>query len=78
MSEPERPFTVRLKHWHAVAEWRWDVNDETCGICRNPFNGCAPGVKYPGDDCPPGTLPPRPRPAPSVREEILSGVFKKE
>ena len=24
-----------------------------CGICRMPFEACCPGVKYPGDDCPP-------------------------
>uniref|UniRef100_A0A6B2LWI2 Anaphase-promoting complex subunit 11 n=1 Tax=Arcella intermedia TaxID=1963864 RepID=A0A6B2LWI2_9EUKA len=24
-----------------------------CVICRFAFNGCPPGVKFPGDDCPP-------------------------
>lgn len=45
---------VRINKWHAVAEWSWKVDDENCGICRNAFNACPPGVKYPGDDCPPG------------------------
>jgi len=46
-------FKVHYKKWHTVAEWRWIVNDENCGICRNAFDACPPNVKYPGDDCPP-------------------------
>ncbi|RID59588.1 hypothetical protein BRARA_F02809, partial [Brassica rapa] len=38
--------------WHAVASWTWDAQDETCGICRMPFDGCCPDCKLPGDDCP--------------------------
>lgn len=54
-TDPPR-FKVNIKKWHAVAEWKWDVKNEEkdCSICRFPFNGCAPEVKYPGDDCPPG------------------------
>jgi hypothetical protein len=26
---------------------------QVCGICRMPYEACCPGVKYPGDDCPP-------------------------
>lgn len=54
---------VVVKEWHAVAQWQWDTGkkeDETaedgeedvCGICRNPFEGCCPACKVPGDDCP--------------------------
>ena len=53
---------VTVKHWHAVAQWRWDTgntgSDDTdgesdvCGICRVPFEGCCPSCKMPGDDCP--------------------------
>jgi hypothetical protein len=28
-------------------------HDSVCGICRMPFEACCPGVKFPGDDCPP-------------------------
>jgi hypothetical protein len=46
---------VRIKKWHAVAAWKWDVNDDCCGICRMPFDGFCVDCKMPGDDCPPGT-----------------------
>jgi hypothetical protein len=45
---------VKIKRWHGVAVWKWDVDDDVCGICRMPFEACCPGAKYPGDDCPPG------------------------
>ncbi|KIY45086.1 RING/U-box [Fistulina hepatica ATCC 64428] len=50
---------VNIKHWHAVAHWRWDTgnndtdnDDDVCGICRVPYEGCCPSCKMPGDDCP--------------------------
>ncbi|KAI9139446.1 anaphase-promoting complex subunit 11 [Paraphysoderma sedebokerense] len=44
---------VKIKSWNAVAYWKWDVRSEdVCGICRNPFEGCCPECKTPGDDCP--------------------------
>ncbi|CAE6526798.1 unnamed protein product [Rhizoctonia solani] len=55
---------VKVKHWHAVAHWKWDVGTEVetqgddeeeedvCGICRVAFEGCCPACKTPGDDCP--------------------------
>eukprot|EP01025_Chloroclados_australasicus_P048231 TRINITY_DN54565_c0_g1_i1.p3 TRINITY_DN54565_c0_g1~~TRINITY_DN54565_c0_g1_i1.p3 ORF type:complete len:106 (-),score=13.73 TRINITY_DN54565_c0_g1_i1:341-658(-) len=46
------PFKVKVKHWHCVANWTWDAGDDVCGICRNPFDGCPPDGKYPGDDSP--------------------------
>lgn len=48
---------VRLgmhRRWHTVATWRWDVNDERCGICYTAFEACCPDCSLPGDDCPPG------------------------
>ena len=43
---------VRIKKWHAVATWRWDMpEDEVCGICRVQFDGTCPTCKFPGDDC---------------------------
>lgn len=42
--------------WHAVASWKWDVNDDACGICHMPFDGCCPDCKMPGDDCAIGTV----------------------
>lgn len=35
-----------------VAVWKWVANDDTCGICRMPFDSCCTDCKYPGDDCP--------------------------
>eukprot|EP00729_Bicosta_minor_P009938 gene9939-5148_t len=43
---------VKIKKWNAVATWRWEAKDDTCGICRMPFDGCCPDCKIPGDDCP--------------------------
>ncbi len=53
---------VTVKHWHAVAQWRWDTgasesegsdeNEDVCGICRVPYEGCCPSCKMPGDVCP--------------------------
>lgn len=40
--------------WTGVATWCWIANDENCGICRMPFDGCCPDCKLPGDDCPLG------------------------
>lgn len=33
---------VKIRHWNGVASWTWVANDENCGICRMPFNGCCP------------------------------------
>ncbi|XP_058258325.1 anaphase-promoting complex subunit 11 isoform X2 [Hemibagrus wyckioides] len=49
---PGREMKVKIKQWHGVASWLWVANDENCGICRAPFNGCCPDCKVPGDDCP--------------------------
>lgn len=43
---------LRIKRFHAVARWSWNVNDEVCGICQTAFEGTSPNVKYPGEDCP--------------------------
>ncbi|KAJ3297059.1 hypothetical protein BCR33DRAFT_718540 [Rhizoclosmatium globosum] len=51
---------VKIKQWNGVAVWRWetkqssqvdDDDDDVCGICRGPFDGCCPDCKTPGDDC---------------------------
>ena len=37
IKEPEeRMFT--MKKWNAVAMWSWDVECDTCAICRNYLN----------------------------------------
>jgi anaphase-promoting complex subunit 11 len=47
---------VRIKRYHGVARWSWNVGrgeeDEVCGICQSAFEGCPPGVKFPGDESP--------------------------
>ena len=40
---------LRIKRFHAVARWSWNVNDEVCGICQTAFEGTSPNVKYPGE-----------------------------
>lgn len=51
-SSHRKRMKVKIVQWHAVASWTWDAQDETCGICRMPFDGCCPDCKLPGDDCP--------------------------
>ncbi len=43
-------FSVKIKRWHAVAAWTWNVGDEVCTICHNQYDGCPEDSKYPGDD----------------------------
>ncbi|KAJ8603014.1 hypothetical protein CTAYLR_001557 [Chrysophaeum taylorii] len=45
---------VTIKRWNAVARWTWGdhVDGDVCGICQMPFEGCPPGVKFPGDGAP--------------------------
>ncbi|OEU07739.1 RING/U-box, partial [Fragilariopsis cylindrus CCMP1102] len=44
---------VRIKQFHGVAKWTWNVEeDDVCGICQSAFEGCPPGVKFPGDESP--------------------------
>jgi len=44
---------VTIKKLNILCEWKWDVDDDLCGICRNSFQGFCPDCKFPGDDCPP-------------------------
>lgn len=38
--------TVRfeIKKWNAVAMWSWNINADTCAICRNSLN--EPSIEY--------------------------------
>lgn len=50
----KRPkLRVKVKKFHAVAAWRWQTREESCGICRSAFDGTCLNCKMPGDDCPP-------------------------
>lgn len=42
----------RLPGVAAVASWTWTSEDDVCGICHMPLDGCAPGAIGPGDDSP--------------------------
>ena len=44
---------VKILRYHAVASWHWDIKEDMCGICREPFDGCCPDCTMPGDGCPP-------------------------
>ena len=52
--KPKPRLKVRIKRFHGVAKWTWNAGseDEVCGICQSAYEGVAPGVKYPGDECP--------------------------
>ncbi|XP_046754338.1 RING-box protein 2 isoform X2 [Gallus gallus] len=58
---PDKMFS--LKKWNAVAMWSWDVECDTCAICRVQVMGkrlpAGPGPPWPpspplGGGCPPG------------------------
>lgn len=39
---------IDVLNWRAVAVWRWKVDEESCGICCQPFDGCCPACVSPG------------------------------
>jgi hypothetical protein len=46
---------IKIKRFHGVAKWSWGVGDDeddVCIVCQSAFESVAPGVKYPGDECP--------------------------
>ena len=43
---------IEVKSARVVSSWTWKCADDSCGICRNLFDGCCPDCKTPGDDCP--------------------------
>jgi len=47
-------YCILYVGWNTVAIWKWLANDDKCGICRAPFDGCCSDCKVPGDDCPLG------------------------
>jgi anaphase-promoting complex subunit 11 len=53
-SNTKSRLRVRINRFHGIAKWTWNAGDEddVCGICQSAFEGVAPGVKYPGDECP--------------------------
>ena len=76
-SSSKTQLRVRIKQFHGVAKWTWNVGgggdnnndnnntdnnntdngndeeeDDVCGICQSAFEGCPPGVKFPGDESP--------------------------
>jgi anaphase-promoting complex subunit 11 len=57
--KPQPRLRVRIRRYHAVAKWTWNVGrggddeeEEVCGICQSAFEGTPPGVKFPGDEAP--------------------------
>ncbi|EGD82209.1 anaphase-promoting complex subunit 11 [Salpingoeca rosetta] len=44
---------VKVKRkWNVVAVWKWTAPDDSCGICRQAFDGCCPSCHEPGENCP--------------------------
>ena len=52
LNQEQKP-RVKVLSWKPVASWNWNIqNEDVCGICNNPFEMAAPGIKWPGDDSP--------------------------
>uniref|UniRef100_T1G9Y0 Anaphase-promoting complex subunit 11 RING-H2 finger domain-containing protein n=1 Tax=Megaselia scalaris TaxID=36166 RepID=T1G9Y0_MEGSC len=43
---------VKIKSWTGVSTWRWNTNDDNCGICRSSFESTCPKCYFPGETCP--------------------------
>ncbi|CAI4231868.1 unnamed protein product [Auanema sp. JU1783] len=44
---------VKVNRLHITAEWKWTAcENDTCGICRMPFEACCVDCSMPGDGCP--------------------------
>ncbi len=43
-SKSGAPLKFEIKKWNAVTMWAWDVNADTCAICRNSLN--EPSIEY--------------------------------
>jgi len=44
---------VKIRRLKITGEWKWlEGNGDTCGICRNPFEGSCIDCRMPGDECP--------------------------
>ncbi|VDL86820.1 unnamed protein product [Nippostrongylus brasiliensis] len=44
---------IKVNKLYVTAEWKWiEGGDDTCGICRMPFEACCVDCKCPGDECP--------------------------
>lgn len=68
---------VTFKAYHAVAEWKWDLpedSDDTCGICRVQFEGTCAKCKYPGDDCPIGIIHRRETPSEAFETPLTASI----
>jgi hypothetical protein len=35
-----KSMKLQINSWHAVSTWTWSASDDTCGICRQAFDGC--------------------------------------
>ena len=47
-------LNIKLEHVTLTAKWKWLDKDDTCGICRSPYEACCSSCKMPGDECPLG------------------------
>uniref|UniRef100_A0AC35TSM5 Anaphase-promoting complex subunit 11 n=1 Tax=Rhabditophanes sp. KR3021 TaxID=114890 RepID=A0AC35TSM5_9BILA len=46
-------LSIVIKKYKFFSEWKWtNGSDDTCGICRMPFEACCIECKTPGDECP--------------------------
>ena len=54
-ASPRPKLVVKVKKFHAVATWKWQTREDTCGICHSSFDGTCGKCHIPGEDCPPCT-----------------------
>jgi anaphase-promoting complex subunit 11 len=52
-ASPRPKLVVKVKKFHAVATWKWQTREDTCGICHSSFDGTCGKCHIPGEDCPP-------------------------
>uniref|UniRef100_A0AC34RCG3 Anaphase-promoting complex subunit 11 n=1 Tax=Panagrolaimus sp. JU765 TaxID=591449 RepID=A0AC34RCG3_9BILA len=45
-------LNIQIKNIKLTAKWKWLDKDDTCGICRSPYESCCTSCKMPGNDCP--------------------------
>ncbi|KAK0417937.1 hypothetical protein QR680_013288 [Steinernema hermaphroditum] len=45
---------IKVRRVVVTAKWKWvgTTDDDSCGICRMPFDACCVDCKVPGDECP--------------------------
>eukprot|EP00766_Chilomastix_caulleryi_P004196 gnl/Chilomastix_caulleri/5371.p1 GENE.gnl/Chilomastix_caulleri/5371~~gnl/Chilomastix_caulleri/5371.p1 ORF type:complete len:95 (+),score=2.13 gnl/Chilomastix_caulleri/5371:23-286(+) len=43
---------IEIRGVKLVGAWKWNTNDEACGICQVPYDAPCPKCTVSGDQCP--------------------------